>query len=316
MGFLNRPLHAAFELLRVLMMDIENLRIFTEVARQQSFSKAARVLQLPSSNVSARVQKLELQLGVQLLHRSTRQIRLTEIGKSVFKSSVDILSIEASMYDLAAGEAIKAQGKLRIAAPSSLSRQYLGDWLIEFKRQYPDVQPELLSSNQRLDFYEYDLDFAFRQGPLPDSNQYAKKLVDIKFGLYASPQLMAQQACTSLGQLKTMPCVFGGAVGKIRPWRLFDPDLNEYVSFKGPVSMLLDDAELIYKAAKAGHGVAYLAQSSVESATKDGCLLPLLPECWPEPSPMYLVYQEKKSISIKHQYFIDFIQSKCQTVLR
>lgn len=297
------------------MMDIESLRIFVEVARLHSFSAAARSLQLPSSNVSARVQKLESQLQVRLFHRSTRHIRLTEVGQGMYEKSLEILALRQNMQALAEGQEGEAKGVLKITAPSSLSRQYLGDWLIEFKQLYPAVQLELLSSNQSLDFYEYRLDFAFRQGPLPDSNQHAQKLVDIYFGLYVSPDLVASHSCDSLEQLEGMPCIFGGALGRLRPWSLFDYNHNKAVRFQTQANMLLDDAELIYRAALAGHGVAYLARTMVADDVKAGRLQPLLEKYWPGPSTMYLVYQEKKSLSVKHQCFIDFIQSKCQQML-
>ncbi|NRB37070.1 MAG: LysR family transcriptional regulator [Pseudomonadales bacterium] len=290
-------------------MDNTALTVFVTVAEHQSFAEAARHLRLSTSKVSHQIQKLEQELDVRLFYRTTRQVRLTEIGETLHDKARQMLVIGDEMQALANMSNGQASGRLRISAPLALSREYLGGWLIEFKQRYPDVTVELVSSNHNLDFHQYELDFAIRQGPLPDSNFYARKLADIYFGLFASADFVQQYGLPeSLEKLGDYPCICNGSDGRMRGFFLNEAEKS--IIFRPKQYTLLDDAGLIYQAVESGLGIGFLAQSMTKDAVASGQLVPILENHWPKASEMFLVYLDNQRLTARHQRFIEFMLEK------
>ena len=162
-------------------MDLNTLLILNEVIRLKSFSKAAIVLDIPSSNVSRKIQALEQQLGLKLVQRSTRSVTATSEGSTVIKLAKGLFESNQQIQDWLLGQTNTPQGQLTITAPESFSQWPLSDWLLDFKQQYPHIDIELLSDSSNLSFDDYDLDFAFRFGQLQDSSLIAKVLAKVEF---------------------------------------------------------------------------------------------------------------------------------------
>ncbi len=292
-------------------MDLNALRIFAEVARLKSFTGAAQSLQLASTSVSNKVQKLERELRTRLLNRTTRSVTLTEAGHQVYAKAQQLLQNADEIEHLAASQAQEPQGLLRVTAPASLVQRPLGDWLIEFRLAHPKVEIELISSNRPLDFQEYQLDFAFRQGRLPDSNLIAKKLMDVHFGLFASPDLVERhRPLEDPKDIEAWPCVNLNIEGVTLPWQFQKADQLIQLEPKGVVRF--DALELVQRAAVAGIGIAQLPVLQIEEDLKAGRLLPLLREWWPPPIGSHLVYSEREHMTAKNRCFLEFILRKCK----
>jgi LysR family transcriptional regulator for bpeEF and oprC len=298
-------------------MDTTTLRIFVEIAAQGSFAEAARKRQMSTSKVSNLILKLEQELDVRLFYRTTRTVRLTETGEALRLKAEHILALERDMQSIAEQSKQQASGRLRISAPLALSRQYLGRWLIEFKQRYPEVTIELVSSNHNLDFHQHELDFAIRQGPQADSSQYARKLADIDFGLFASADFLRRYGRPkTLNELNERPCICNGSEGKVRGY--FLQHKSQEIRFRPRQHTLLDDAELILEAVEAGLGIGFLPLNMVNTARlventtrqEKKSLMPVLEAYWPNASEMFLVYPDKQRLSARHQLFIDFMLEK------
>ena len=168
--------------------DLNDTLAFIRVVEEGSFTAAAVALQIPKTTISRRVQTLERHLGAQLLHRTTRKIRLTEAGSAYFEQCAPIAR------QLAAGESAvhqihgKPQGWLRVTLPFSFGVTWIAPLVAGFSARYPDVRLELLATHVPVDMYAEDVHIALRLGVLPDSTMIARQLASFPTGVYASPR--------------------------------------------------------------------------------------------------------------------------------
>lgn len=170
--------------------DLNDTLIFAKVVEHGSFVSAARALRLPTTTVSRKVQDLEVRLGAQLLHRTTRKLGLTEAGGIYFEHSQRI-SRELDEAESAVGQLQGGpRGWLRITAPYSIGIDRIAPLLGEFHARHPEVRVEMVLSNEPLDLIDKEIDVALRIGNLPDSNLVARRLAVLRTQIYASPSYL------------------------------------------------------------------------------------------------------------------------------
>lgn len=174
------------------MADLNALLIFAKVAEVRSFSEAARRLHMPISSVSRRVADLEHQLGVRLLERSTRSLRLTDVGSDV---------VEHARRGAEAGEAVdqiisdlraSVSGLLRVSAPPGLSDSFLAPIIGAFQQANPDVCVQVLITERAIDPVVDGVDLGFSVGALKDSALIAHRVLTYRHQLVASPEYVAR----------------------------------------------------------------------------------------------------------------------------
>ena len=172
--------------------DLNDTLIFVKVVEHGSFVSAAKSLRLPKTTVSRKVQELEMRLGAQLLHRTTRKLGLTEAGNVYFEHSQriarDLSEAESAISQLQAGP----RGWLRFTAPYSIGIVLFAPLLGEFHMRHPEVRVEMLLSNEPLDLIGGEIDVALRIGTLPDSTYVARKLGTLNTQVYAGTAYIAR----------------------------------------------------------------------------------------------------------------------------
>jgi DNA-binding transcriptional LysR family regulator len=170
--------------------DLNDTLVFVKVAELGSFVAAARALRLPKTTVSRKVQELEMRLGAQLLHRTTRKLGLTEAGNIYFEHcrsiARDLDEAESAVSQLQDGP----RGWLRFTAPYSAGVIWIAPLLGEFRARHPDVRVEMLLTNEKLDLIDKEIDIALRVGPLSDSNLVARRLGQFRTHVFASTQYL------------------------------------------------------------------------------------------------------------------------------
>lgn len=170
--------------------DLNDTLIFAKVVEQGSFTGAARLLGLPKTTVSRKVQDLEERLGAQLLNRTTRRLGLTEAGTVYHDHSQRIAreleEAESAVNQLQGGP----RGWLRIAAPYSIGILWVAPLLGEFHQRFPEVRVDMHLSSDVVDLISTEIDVALRMGPLPDSSLVARKLATFRTQVYASPNYL------------------------------------------------------------------------------------------------------------------------------
>ena len=146
------------------MADLNSLVIFARVAETKSFSEAARRLKMPTSTVSRRIAELETQLGLRLIERSTRSLRLTEVGSEVLEHARHGAELTEAIDNIASNHRSKISGTLRLSAPPSISDSLLVPMVDAFQASYPDVRIQIFVSERFVDHIVDGIDLAFRGG--------------------------------------------------------------------------------------------------------------------------------------------------------
>ncbi|MCU1263093.1 MAG: Transcriptional regulator, LysR family [Bryobacterales bacterium] len=173
------------------MPDLNALMIFAEVVEANSFSEAARRLKMPTSTVSRRIADLEEQLGVRLIERSTRSLRLTDVGSEVLEHARRSAEISEAIDNIASNHLSKVSGTLRLSAPPSISDSLLAPLVGAFQTSYPDVRVHVFITERIVDQIAEGVDLAFRVGELEDSSLVARRILTYRHQLVASPAYLA-----------------------------------------------------------------------------------------------------------------------------
>jgi len=169
------------------MADLNSLVIFARVVEANSFSEAARRLKMPTSTVSRRVAALEDELSARLLERSTRRLRLTDVGSKVLEHARRTAELSDAVNNIASDHSTKLSGTLRLSAPPSISDSLLAPLVGAFQASYPDVRVQILITERIVDHIEEGVDLMFRIGALRDSRLVARKILRYRHQLLASP---------------------------------------------------------------------------------------------------------------------------------
>jgi DNA-binding transcriptional LysR family regulator len=172
------------------MSDLNALVIFAAVVEAKSFSEAARRLKQPLASVSRRVADLEDQLGIKLLERSTRKLRLTEAGIEVLEYAQRSAEISEAVTSIVSNHQATVAGLLRLSAPPNISDSLLSPLLGAFRAAYPQVRIQALITERHVDHIADGVDIALRLGPLKDTSLIARPILRYRHLLVASPEYL------------------------------------------------------------------------------------------------------------------------------
>ncbi len=174
------------------MTDLNSLMIFAKVVGAKGFSEAARRLKMPTSTVSRRVADLEDQLGVRLLERSTRSLRLTDIGSEVLEYAQHSAELSEAVDNIASNHLSNVSGELRLSAPPSISDSLLAPLVGAFQVSYPNVRVQVFITDRIVDQIAEGVDLVFKVGEqLKDSSLAARRILTYRHQLVASPLYLA-----------------------------------------------------------------------------------------------------------------------------
>lgn len=298
------------------MSSILDLEVFVRTADSGSLSAAARGLGLTPAAASIALKRLETRLGMRLLARSTRSMRLTEEGRRYLDS------VRVALETLSEGErAIKQQGQslsglLQLAAPSDFGRNVLLGWLDDFKGEHPQIRIQLLLNDSNADLFRDTVDIALRFGVPRDSSLVALPVVpDHHRILCASPDYLARHGIphtpADLARHSTLRYMRRGQANSV--WNFRQGAQLQAIEVTG--DYLSDDGEIVRRWALAGHGIAYKANLDVARDFKAGRLVPLLPDWQGEPTPFNLMCPHRLQVSERVKVLQRFLQARCQALL-
>ncbi|WP_042690976.1 LysR family transcriptional regulator [Azospirillum sp. B506] len=247
------------------MQDLNDTIAFVKVVEEGSFTKAARRLRLPKTTLSRKVRDLERRLGIQLLHRTTRRLGLTEAGTVYFERCRRIAGELEQAENAVAQLRDAPRGWLRLTTPPSFGMKVIAPLLPEFRTRCPDVRIDLVLSHENLDLVARDIDLAIRMGTLQDSSMAARKLGVLQRHVYAAPSYCAAHGMpahpgelirhlTLANMTARRPSGYG--------WRLFRTGGDGHGGFPGeeidaaidPV-IAADDPEILIPTLLAGGGL-------------------------------------------------------------
>jgi DNA-binding transcriptional LysR family regulator len=265
------------------MLDFEDLQTFVEVADAGGVSSAARRLGLAKSIVSRRLFRLESELGIQLLARTTRGAALTEAGATFREHAAKI----CAELDIARETILPAgdlRGRLRLAAPLSFGPTHLAPVLAELARRHPLLHVHTSYSDRFVDIVGEGFDAAVRVGYLADSNLIARRVGPIFGKLVASPDyIRANGAPETPDELLTHEALMQGT----ETWRFVDGNKAVGVNPRGRFKA--DNGTALAAAAVAGLGVAYLPDFLTDQYIASGALVPVMTRFPPSEAGLFVV---------------------------
>ncbi|WP_266182057.1 LysR family transcriptional regulator [Dyella humicola] len=294
------------------MVDLNDIALFVQVVKAGSFAEAARRAGIPSNTASRRIQKLEEQLGLRLLHRSTRRLTLTDAGEALYvRSSDQIDALSEATLDLAEGSRIPS-GKVRVAAPADFFNWFELGWIREFLATYPKVRLEFALSDARADLVAAGIDVAIRTGAVTERSLIARRVGSNRACLVASPAYLAARGVPrSLEDLATHDCIATPpAAGRVA-WHLDGPDGTVEIHVQG--RLYVNSALALLKACIADMGIALLPDVMTSHYVDDGQLVQVLPAYGIEGFELFLVYQGRRQMPHAMTAFIEFITARMVT---
>ncbi len=293
------------------MDKVMSMRVFSAVAKNNSFSDAAKKLSISKAMASKHVQNLENTLGVRLFNRTTRKLNLTDVGNAYYEKVDSILS-DIDETELAISRLnSEPKGKLKIMAPPSFGAFHLSRALSVYLRKYPDVTTEIELSNRMPDLVEDGIDLAFHVGKLEDSSFVARKIASARRVVCASPYYLKQNGTPQApNDLSKHNCMVYAPRTALNEWEFIKN--NEQVTVKISGDIQCNDGDALRIAAIQGCGIAQLPTYIVGLDIQSGRLNAILEEFEPENLPVYAIYNHRKYLSAKIQTFIEFMYEQFQ----
>lgn len=285
------------------MKSLDEILIFTEVAQLGSFSRAAKLLQLPISTVSRKVSDLEKRVGIVLMQRTTRKLSLTKDGQKFFdQCALHIRGIEEAEAGLAQVRN-EPEGLLRITVPIAMSQGKFISFVSNFIKAYPKVKIDLIATNQLLDLVSENIDIAIRFGILKNSSAIAKRLGESRRLTVATPKYLKEAGLpTQPKELQQHQCVLFKSSTEESEWNLVNGKNRSRVKISG--SVFASDFNLVNEFTLHSHGIALLPELYCRDAIAAGKLVQVLPEWSSSATPVNAVYLNKKLLPQKNQLFL------------
>jgi DNA-binding transcriptional LysR family regulator len=291
-----------------MALDLLDVSLFVRVCATRNLSAAGREFGLSPAASSARLAQLERQLGARLLHRTTRQITLTQDGET-FLERAELLLDAAEQAASAVGHASSApQGLLRLAASVSFGRQYIVPALAEFLGTYPGIRLDLRLSDTMIDMAQHGIDVAIRIGPLRDSALVARTLAPNRLVLCAAPEYLAQHGTPRHpAELKAHQCL---VLAGTNPWRFRQPG-GSVLEVRVGGRVQSDNGEALRDAAVAGLGIALQSTWATTDQLRSGALQRVLPD-FPVASEAVISaqYLNRSFLPPKSKALIDFFAER------
>ncbi|ODR87247.1 LysR family transcriptional regulator [Shewanella xiamenensis] len=285
----------------------DDLEILLAVVDSGGFSAAAELLDIQVARVSRAVSKVESQVGVSILNRTTRRIELTEEGRQFVEAiRIGLLQIQQAEEDIITRGELP-RGRLRVDAASPFVFHQLVPLIQPFKQTYPDIELELTSNEGFVDLLEKKTDLAIRIGNLTDSTLHARPLGKSLLYIVASPDYLSRRGFPN----KSSDLIHHDLLGFSTPKTLNDWPLNGFTRFIPTLTS--SNGETLRQLALTGNGIACLSGFMVKKDIAEGRLIPLLESekiTNTGREQINAVYYKSSTVAKRISAFIDFIQPK------
>jgi DNA-binding transcriptional LysR family regulator len=291
------------------MDKLDSLRAFVKVVELGSFSEAGRQLRLSRSAISKYVGELEESLGVQLLNRTTRHASSTEAGQTYFERAMSILAdIDAADQAVAQAQS-SPRGLLRVNAPMSFGTLQLGPAVADFMASCPELQIQLVLSDDQVDPMQGGFDVTLRIADLESSSLIARKIVAIDRAVCASPDYLKEHGTPKVPEdLRKHALLTYGLLLTGNQWKLTGKDGDHWI--QPSWTLCVNNAEVLRDAAVRGRGIALLPTFIAGDALRAGALQRVLKPYKAPPLTLYAIYPPTRHLAVKVRLFIDFLVAR------
>ena len=289
------------------MDRFEDLQTFVAVVESGSFTAAADRLDMAKSAVSRRISALEQRLGVQLLRRTTRQLNVTDAGRSFYEHGVRVLADLDEAESSVLQQHGELRGSLRLALPLAFGIRHMHEPIAAFSRRHPELRFDLNFDDRRIDLVEEGIDVALRIGKLPDSSLVARRLFDVRAVVCASPAYLEQHGTPATPEdLKDHQCLVYGNLAEPGKWVCRDTN-GRRIRVDVAAAMTANNGDFLNAAAAQGLGIIIQPTFIAGEMIRTGVLVPVLSDYeWPL-SAAYAVYPPTRHLSRRARELIDYL---------
>lgn len=286
-------------------MKFDDLNLFRLVVDNGSYTATSRKTLIPVATITRRIQALEDSLNLRLLNRHARKLSLTEAGERFYQECAPILKRLSLTTEEITDDCRGAAGKLRICAPSNLTKRVILPILSDFMAKYPDIQIELTMSNKQDQIDPTEWDIIFRVGPQRDSSLIARKIDSVKDILVASPKYLEANIAplTHADDLSEHPLLKGHPLLK---WQLTNGN-GETVINSDKARFEANALNVIRRAAARGLGITLMPDIMLQEYFERGTLVRILSDWSANPRDIYMLYNHKDHQPEKARLLIDFV---------
>ena len=280
------------------------ITVFVAVVDANGFAGAARKLGLSPAAVTRAINALEKQLGVRLLMRTTRIVRVTEAGARYAQDCRRILGELAEASESVSGTHSAPRGRLTLTAPVLFGGKFVTPIVTDYLLRYPQVNATCLFLDRVVNMLDEGVDVAVRIGELPDSSMQAIRVGQVRRVICASPAYLAQHGCPQTpADLQAHSIVSANAVTPSPEWRLLDRGEPCSVRLQPRLTTSTNDAAVA--AVSGGFGITRLLSYQVAEPLQDGRLQTVLSAFEPPPLPVHVVHREGRQASQRVRAFLD-----------
>ena len=290
-------------------MDWDDVDIFCHVIDHGSFSEAARVLGRPKSSVSASIARLESRLGTRVIERTTRRLRLTESGETLYHDMSPLFGQLREALGNAAAKGETVSGRLRVAAPYEFGAHHLGAVACAMLRQHPDLEVDVDVEHQPVNLFDqqYDVVFTMVDKDLPSTSGVVRRVFSLERGLFASGELLAKfEEPRTPYDLRNLPLL---AAASDTEWAFTDSAGGHHSIAVAAPRLRSSNAGIRLQAALAGIGIARITATYCEPAVQAGRLRRLLPDFECASLRVYALLPERRLMPLKVRIFLDTLES-------
>lgn len=294
------------------MQNLDTLWIFARVAEMSSFTRAAESLGIQKGRVSMVIRELERDVGVALLHRTTRSVQLTEDGRAFYSRARDLLADVEELQSMFANHGAPLRGRLRVDMPTELARSVVVPALPQLMSAHPELELELSSTDRRVDLVQEGFDCVVRLGPIGDETLVARPLGRLRMINAASPSYLARYGVPhTLDDLRSQGhrmVHYAPTLGaKPAGWEY--PAADGYAVLALPGAMQVNNVQTYHAAGLAGIGLIQAGYSGLAHYVERGALVEVLPDLRPKPLDAWLVVAHRRNLSQRVRAFMSWIET-------
>jgi DNA-binding transcriptional LysR family regulator len=291
------------------MDRFHQLQVYVAVAEEEGFAAAARRLQLSPPAVTRAIAALEEVLGVKLLDRTTRHVRVTEAGLRYLEDARQILAVLETADETAAGINAEPRGHLTVTAPVMFGRLFVLPGIVDYLERYPTTEVEALFLDRPVNLLEEGMDVGVRIGELPDSSIRALRVGSVRHVLVAAPQYLKRHKAPKVPTELSKHTLIGSTAGGFNnSWRFSDTRGKQPLKVSPRFTVTSNDA--VVSAAVAGFGIARLLSYQVAAEVEAGNLQLLMSQYEPPQHPVHILHREGRHASARVRTFIDLLAER------
>ena len=291
-----------------MMTKIDDLILFVQVVEHGSFSKVAEINSLTNSVVSKHIARLEEDLGVQLLYRTTRKLTLSEAGKVLYQGAKNVKEAAVEAIDAVYGYAESMVGNIKMSVPTISGDLLLANTVAEFCNMHPGLTVDMSMRNSFVDLVGGGYDLVIRTGDMGDSNLIARHLIDSQWVICVAPAYIQRFGRpTTPEELVNHNCLqYAYQTTGASEWEFKGKDGNYIIKVAG--NFTTNNAGSLRKIALGGNGIAYVPRCLVYQDILKGDLIDIFPEQVGKKLGIYAVYPFTRQAPLKIRLLIDHIR--------